>query len=133
MKKYKIIIVVLIIIIIALMAYIVVNAISNQNNDLAINNDNQGEQTKLKEAKYTPDEMLSFFKGESSPDDMEHYYDIILNWYDYYPKDTLFINRYSEKYTYDEYMLLRDRYDDYQFKTSVPVVKKEHYTPILEN
>lgn len=92
---------------------------------------NNEEERKLKEAKYTPEEMLSFFKGEASIDDVDAYYDIVLNWYDYYSDDTLFINRHGEIYSKDEYMKIRENRSEYGFKTSMPIIKKINFTPIL--
>lgn len=99
----------------------------NDNNSMS----KKEEQEVLKKSKYTPDEMLGFFKGEANPNDLEAYYDIILNWYDYYSKDTLFINKLGEVYSYDEYMKIRKEYGDYAIKTSLPVVQKDFYLPVL--
>ena len=105
--------------------------IINNNKAENKNNCNDTEIKTLKEAKYTPEEMLAFFKGEDTPDDMEAYYDIILNWYDYYSKDTVFINRKGELYSYDEYMKIKAERSEYSIKMSLPVVSKDFFITTL--
>ncbi len=95
------------------------------------NNENINEPKKLKESKYTPEEMLAFFRENKIPEDKEVYFDIICHWYDYFPKDTLFINKNDEIYSYDEYMKIRKNYDDDYFKFIMPFFNKNTFLPIL--
>ncbi len=56
----------------------------------------------LKESKYSLDEMYSYIKSNSRPNDKE-FKEIIFNWYDYFSKDTPFMNYFGETYNYQEY------------------------------
>lgn len=130
MKKKRIYFVIIFLLFIVVSITLVLHY--NKNNNIEKINNSQEEVFILKDAKYTPEEMLSFFKGESSPDDMDAYYDIILNWYDYYSKDTLFINRKGDVYSYEEYMKIKKYRSEYFIKTSLPIISKDFLIVTLE-
>ncbi len=62
-----------------------------------------------KTTKYTPKEIYGFIEEKSWPNTNE-FYDIIINWYDYYPKTTPFITSWGKRLSYEEYEKIRREY-----------------------
>lgn len=58
----------------------------------------------FKKSPFTIEKMYDYILTSTYPEDYETFEDIIANWYDYFDRDTFFINKYGEKYSYDEYI-----------------------------
>lgn len=85
---------------------------------------------KYYDTKYSIDDMYKLISKGDNPQD-EEFYDIILNWFDYYSEENLFINRFGDKYNYEEYQKIRNKYSDELFIILILNVKKDWFKDIL--
>lgn len=91
---------------------------------------NSGKTLKYYDTKYSIDDMYKLISKGDNPQD-EEFYDIILNWFDYYSEENLFINRFGDKYNYEEYQKIRNKYSDELFIILILNVKKDWFKDIL--
>lgn len=87
-------------------------------------------QLKYFDTKYSLNDMYDLLYNSEIPNDDE-FYDIILNWFDYFEKDNLFINRFGESYNIDEYTKIKNEYSDEILKVLLISAKKSWFFPVL--
>ena len=82
------------------------------------------------DTKYTLYDMYSIIASKEIPDD-EEFDDILLNWFDYFSENNLFINHFGESYNFSEYQRIKDEYSGETLKTLLINAKKSWFLPIL--
>ncbi len=82
------------------------------------------------DTKYTLNDMYSIIASKEIPDD-EEFDDILLNWFDYFSENNLFINHFGESYNFSEYQRIKDEYSGETLKTLLINAKKSWFLPIL--
>lgn len=106
----------------------------NISKELKTNNYEENEfkfrQLKYFDTKYSLNDMYDLLYNSEIPNDDE-FYDIILNWFDYFEEDNLFINRFGDSYNIDEYTKIKNEYSDETLKVLLISAKKSWFLPIL--
>lgn len=99
------------------------NEHNHQNNYIAI----------TKTTKYKAEDIYKFMQNKSWPN-TEELHDIILNWYDYYPKNTPFITSWGEYLNYEEYEKIKQYYnhDSKKLFRLLLSSSKDNFKTILE-
>lgn len=82
------------------------------------------------DTKYTLNDMYRIIASNERPADDE-FYDVILNWFDYFSENNLFINQYGESYTPTEYQLIKNEYSDESLKILLVEAYKSWFYPVL--
>lgn len=81
---------------------------NHDNKEVKIDETKIAIEPSYKEAKFTPEEMYKFIEEGSWPGIYtEDIKEIVINWYDYYSKDTPFRTHFGEELTYNEYKKLQ--------------------------
>ena len=93
--------------------------------------ENKTSKLKYLDSKYSLDDMYNLISNREIPDDDE-FYDILLNWFDYYSEDNLFINSFGEKFNKDEYQKIKNAFSDNTLKVLLVNVKKSWFIPVLD-
>ncbi len=93
--------------------------------------ENKTSKLKYLNSKYSLDDMYNLISNREIPDDDE-FYDILLNWFDYYSEDNLFINSFGEKFNKDEYQKIKNAFSDNTLKVLLVNVKKSWFIPVLD-
>ena len=83
------------------------------------------------DTKYSIEDMYNLISKREIPDDNE-FYDILLNWYDYYSEDNLFINSFGEEINKYEYQKIKNAFSDDTLKVLLVNVKKSWFLPVLD-
>lgn len=88
-------------------------------------------QTEYKRSPFTADEMYNYILTSTFPEDYDSFCDVITDWYSYFDKDTPFMNKHGEYYTYDEYMYATKgtAYQKEQLKIILPSAEKNWFFP----
>ena len=106
----------------------------NISKELKTNNYEENEfkfrQLKYFDTKYSLNDMYDLLYNSEIPNDDE-FYDIILNWFDYFEEDNLFINRFGESYNIEEYTKIKNEYSDETLKVLLISAKKSWFFPVL--
>lgn len=106
----------------------------NISKELKTNNYEENEskfrQLKYFDTKYSLNDMYDLLYNSEIPNDDE-FYDIILNWFDYFEEDNLFINRFGDSYNIDEYTKIKNEYSDETLKVLLISAKKSWFLPVL--
>ena len=106
----------------------------NVPKELKLNNYEENEfkfrQLKYFDTKYSLNDMYDLLYNSEIPNDDE-FYDIILNWFDYFEEDNLFINRFGDSYNIDEYTKIKNEYSDETLKVLLISAKKSWFLPVL--
>lgn len=109
---------------------------TKSSNPVNLNQDNDKEEIendkslKYFDTKYSINDMYNFISKHQIPED-EEFYDILLNWYDYYSEDNIFINWFGEEFTINEYRKIRREYSDDTLKVLLISAPKSWFLPIL--
>lgn len=82
------------------------------------------------DTKYSINDMYDLISKHEIPNDDE-FYDILLNWYDYYSEGNLFINWFGEEFTIDEYEKIRKKYSGDTLKVLLISAPKSWFLPVL--
>ena len=82
------------------------------------------------DTKYTLNDMYSIIASKEIPDD-EEFDDILLNWFDYFSENNLFINHFGESYNFSEYQRIKDEYSGETLKTLLINAKNSCFLHIL--
>ncbi len=68
-------------------------------------------ESEYKEAMFTPEQMYKFIEEGSWPGQYEEEIKkIVINWYDYYSKETPYKTHFGEELNYKEYQKIHDEY-----------------------
>ena len=106
------------------------NEVPKLSNNSAVK-ENKTSKLKYLDFKYSLDDMYNLISNREIPDDDE-FYDILLNWFDYYSEDNLFINSFGEKFNKDEYQKIKNAFSDNTLKVLLVNVKKSWFIPVLD-
>ena len=106
------------------------NEVPKLSNNSAVK-ENKTSKLKYLDSKYSLDDMYNLISNREIPDDDE-FYDILLNWFDYYSEDNLFINSFGEKFNKDEYQKIKNAFSDNTLKVLLVNVKKSWFIPVLD-
>ena len=106
------------------------NEVPKLSNNSAVK-ENKTSKLKYLDSKYSLDDMYNLISNREIPDDDE-FYDILLNWFDYYSEDNLFLNSFGEEFNKNEYQKIKKAFSDNTLKVLLVNVKKSWFIPVLD-
>lgn len=126
----------LIIIVVLVLPLILIIFTLNAHKEFKPENDDKIEISESKplkyfDTKYSLNDMYNLISKNEIPYDDDEFFDIILNWFDYYGEDNLFINHFGDNYSIDEYKKIKDEFSEGTLKTLLVDAKKSWFFPIL--
>lgn len=128
--KYTHLITILILVLFLLFIIFRVNISKELKTNNYEENESKFRQLKYFDTKYSLNDMYDLLYNSEIPNDDE-FYDIILNWFDYFEEDNLFINRFGDSYNIDEYTKIKNEYSDETLKVLLISAKKSWFLPVL--